>query len=40
MALNLLRWDVLRSIRAGLMAMAHGISRVPSWVGISTAETG
>lgn len=40
MALNLLRWDALRSIRAGLKAMVHFISQMPSWVGISTAETG
>jgi hypothetical protein len=39
MALNLLRWSVFRTIRAGLMAVAHAISRMLSWVGISAEET-
>jgi len=39
MALNLLRWNGFRSIRAGLMAVAHDISRMLSWFGISAAET-
>jgi hypothetical protein len=39
MALNLLRWNGFCSIRAGLMAVAHDISRMLCWVGISTAET-
>jgi predicted transposase YbfD/YdcC len=40
LALNLLRCNGLRSIRAGLMAVAHVISRMLGWVGISLAETG
>jgi hypothetical protein len=40
MALNLMRWNGFRSIRAGLMAVAHDSSRMLSWVGISPAETG
>jgi len=39
-ALNLLRWNGCRSIRAVLMAVAHDISRMLKWVGISSAETG
>ena len=39
-ALNLLRSNGFHSIRAGLMAVAHDISRILSWVGISTGETG
>jgi predicted transposase YbfD/YdcC len=38
MALNLFRWNGFRSICAGLMAVAHDISRVLSWFGISAAE--
>ena len=40
LALNLLRCNGFRSIRAGLMAVAHDISRMLSWVGINTADTG
>jgi hypothetical protein len=40
LALNLLRCNGFRSIRAGLMAVAHDISRMLSWVGISPVETG
>ncbi len=40
LALNLLRCNGFRSIRAGLMAVAHDISRMLGWVGISLAETG
>ena len=40
MALNQLRWNCFRSNRAGLMAVAHDISRMLSWFGISAAETG
>jgi len=40
LALNLLRCNGFRSIRAGLMAVAHDISRMLSWVGIRAAETG
>jgi hypothetical protein len=35
-----LRCNGFRSIRAGLMAVAHDISRMLGWVGISLAETG
>jgi hypothetical protein len=40
LALNLLRCHGFRSIRAGLMAVAHDISGMLDWVNISTAETG
>jgi hypothetical protein len=40
LALNLLRSNGFRSIRAGPMAVAHDISRMLGWVGISPAETG
>ena len=40
LALNLLRCNGFRSIRADLMAVAHDISRTLGWVGISLAETG
>ncbi len=40
LALNLLRCNGFRSVRAGLMAVAHDISRMLGWVGISAAETG
>ncbi len=40
LAFNLLRWNGFRSIRAGLMAVAHDISRMLGWVGISLAGTG
>ena len=40
LALNLLRCNGFRSIRAGLMAVAHDISRMLGWVGISAAGTG
>jgi hypothetical protein len=40
LALNLLRCNGFRSVRAGLMAVAHDISRMIGWVGISAAETG
>ena len=40
LALNLLRCNGFKSIRAGLMAVAHDISRMLGWVGISLAETG
>jgi hypothetical protein len=40
LALNLLRCNGFRSIFAGLMAVAHDISRMLGWVGISLAETG
>jgi hypothetical protein len=35
LALNLLRCNSFRSIRAGLMAVAHVISRMLGWVGLS-----
>jgi hypothetical protein len=35
LALNLLRCNGFRSIRAGLMAVAHDINRMLGWVGIS-----
>jgi hypothetical protein len=38
-ARNLLRCNGFRSIRAGLMAVAHDIRRMLDWVGISLAET-
>ena len=40
MAFNLLRWNGFRSIRAGLIAVAHDISGMLSWFGIRAAETG
>jgi hypothetical protein len=40
LALNLLRCHGFRSIRAGLMAVAHDISRMLGWVVISLSETG
>jgi predicted transposase YbfD/YdcC len=40
LALNLLRCNGFKSIRAGLMAVAHDISRMLGWVGISLAGTG
>jgi len=40
LALNLLRCNGFRSIRAGLMAVAHDISRMLNWVGVSAAGTG
>jgi hypothetical protein len=40
LALNLLRCNGFRSIRAGLMAVAHDISRMLGWVGISPTATG
>ena len=40
LALNLLRWNGYRSIRAGLMAVAHDIHRMLRWIGVSPAETG
>jgi len=40
LALNLMRCKGFRSIRAGLMAMAHDMSRMLAWVGISGADTG
>ncbi len=40
LALNLLRGNGLRSIRAGLMAVAHDISRMLGWVVVNRAETG
>ncbi|MBU6250935.1 MAG: ISAs1 family transposase [Cyanobacteria bacterium REEB417] len=40
LALNLLRCNGFRSIRAGLMAVAHDISRMLGWVGIRATETG
>ena len=39
MAMNLLRWNGFRSIRAGLMAVAHDISRMLGWVGVNTTTT-
>ena len=40
LALNLLRSNGFHSIRAGLMAVAHDISRMLGWIGISPAQTG
>ena len=40
LALNLLRCNGFRSIRAGLMAVAHDISRMLDWVGIGPTATG
>ena len=39
LALNLLRCNGIRSVRAGLMAVAHDISRMLGWVGISAADS-
>jgi hypothetical protein len=39
-ALNLLRYNGFRSIRAGLMAAAHDIHRMLGWIGVSLADTG
>ena len=36
--LNLLRTHGFRSIRAGLMAVAHDINRMLGWSGIQTLE--
>jgi hypothetical protein len=38
LALNLLRCNGFRSIRAGLMAVAHDMRRMLGWAGISPAE--
>jgi predicted transposase YbfD/YdcC len=40
LALNMLRFNGFRSIRAGLMAVAHDIRRMLEWVGIGTSGTG
>ncbi len=40
LAPNLLRCNGFRSIRAGLMTVAHDISRMLGWVGVSDAGTG
>ena len=40
LALNLLRCNGFHSIRAGLMAVGHDISRMLGWVGISAGEPG
>jgi hypothetical protein len=40
LALNLLRCNGFRSIRAGLVAVAHEINRMLGWVGISASSTG
>jgi len=40
LALNLLRSNGFHSIRAGLMAVAHDISRMLGWVGVSPQEMG
>jgi hypothetical protein len=40
LALTLLRCKGSRSIRAGLMAVAHDNSRMLGWVGISASSTG
>ena len=40
LALNLLRCNGFRSIRAGLMSVAHDISRMLDWVGVSPTATG
>jgi hypothetical protein len=39
-ALNLLRCNGFRSIRAGLMAAAHDIHRMLGWIGVSSADSG
>ena len=38
LGLNLLRTNGFRSIRAGLMAVAHDINRMLGWSGIQTLE--
>jgi hypothetical protein len=40
LALNLLRSNGFHSIRVGLMAVAHNISRMLCWFGVSPRETG
>jgi len=40
LALNLLRCNGFRSIRAGLMVVAHDIRRMLGWVGILATEKG
>jgi hypothetical protein len=40
LALNLLRCNGFRSIRAGLMAVVHNIRRMLGWVGILATVTG
>ena len=40
LALNLWCCNGFRSVRAGLLAVAHNIGRRLGWVGISAAETG
>jgi hypothetical protein len=40
LASNLLRCNGFRSIRTGMMAVAHDISRMLGWAGVSQAETG
>ena len=40
LALNLLRCNGFRSIRAGLMAVSHDISRMLGWAGVSLRESG
>jgi len=40
LALNLLRCNGFCSIRAGVMAVAHDISRMLGWVGINPTATG
>ena len=40
LALNLLRCNGFHSIRAGLMAVSHDISRMLGWVGVSLTGTG
>ena len=39
LALNLLRCNGVRSIRSGLMALAHDISRMLGWVGACPTKT-
>jgi hypothetical protein len=40
LALNLLRRNGFRSIRAGLMAVAHDTHRMLGWIGVSPADSG
>jgi len=40
LALNLLGCNGFRSIRAGLMVVAHDIRRMLGWVGILATEKG
>jgi hypothetical protein len=40
MALNFLRCNGFRAIRAGLMAVVHDISRMLGWAGVSLSESG